>query len=314
MKFAAATAVAVSVLVALPSVTSASSPLGGSGSWTLGESFEGGGGTGDVVWNKAIEGWRGEAPGYFADAASELTAEKGLVLTVTPNVKIVPAEECACAERNVTLGLAVSEPQYQYGFFEASIELASVDGITSSFWLQGKTGEINIVDYIAGEAAGKQGVHCFNVDGVEDLSVTSSVAAAAGASASAAVYGVDWSSTAVKFYKDGVLTKTISESDDGFACMQQPMSVIFSTEIAGKSVPEGLGAPTSMTAGWYKYWQSSESEEVDPPVDTGEGEGETETETETNNGKNETGKASAASKIWAQIAVTAAAGMLAALF
>lgn len=278
-------------------------------------------------WNMMIDGWKGEAPGFFTEEAVSFSAQ-GAALTVSYPAE-APAEDCACAARSVALGLVSSKQQFQYGFFEASVQIADADGITSSFWLQGASGEINVLDYTRGNPTGSLGAHCFGADkGDGDISKKvefDATDAVQTGTAPVQVYGVDWSSEAIKFYQDGVLTATLTASDDVFACLNQPMNVIMSTEVAASSVPEGLGT-TTMEVSAFQYWTTAESEVVDPvdPVveddtedkDDTEGEDDTEGGDDTE-GEDEKGTApntsGASSAFAAMLAATVGGGIAAML-
>ena len=146
-----------------------------------------------------------------------------------------------------------------------------------------------VQDYTRGIPTGSLGAHCFGADKADgdmakkvEFDATDAVQTG---TAPVQVYGVDWSSEAIKFYQDGVLTATLTASDDVFACLNQPMNVIMSTEVAASSVPEGLGT-TTMEVSAFQYWTTAESEVVDPvdPVveddteDKDDTEGEDDTE------------------------------------
>jgi len=316
---AAAAAATTLLLLCAPNVAIAENlyePNGASASssWTLQNGGPAIGTPSDsVYWETKIDGWRGEAPGLFTADAVEF--DTGATFTVKHPVEF-PKEDCACAERNVSLGLVSSVKQYQYGFFEASVQAAgAVDGITSSFWLQGASGEINIMDYTQGAATGTRGAHCFydGDDGKGDFDHREDVTMTA---AAAQVFGVEWTSKAINFYQDGTLTHSLSEADPVFACLNQPMNIIFSTEVAAASVPEGL-TTTSMEVDYFRYWTSAESViTVTKAADTAEpvtDRPNSPNRTDTNETKKDAPNDSATSALVVTVGVTVAAGVVAML-
>ena len=116
-------------------------------------------------------------------------------------------------------------------------------------------------------ALGSRGAHCFggeNGDG--DVNKKADVDMSASLK-NGGVFGVEWSSTGIKFYHDGVLALSLTTADPVFACLNQPMNVIFSTEVADSSVPDALTS-TAMKATYFRYWTSKESVVTDTTADT----------------------------------------------
>lgn len=201
-------------------------------------------------WDQSIEGWTGTAPGFFQDSNVVLTgAGKLNLVTKFEDGATPPGSECSCGFEDVTLPLVTSSKMFQYGYFEVKAKFADAK-VLSSFWLQGKTGEINVFETDGAKASSNY--HCFDPSDGSATVEASEVLSAAGFDPSDAfhVYGLEWSASGIKYYVDGKMVRQVTSAKAG--CLDQPMAIILSVEPTS-STPASFGTYTSKVE-YFRRW------------------------------------------------------------
>ena len=192
------------------------------------------------------------------DAAA--TTDHELVLTTKEDIGYLPDSNmsCDCSFSDISTPLAVSSTALTFGFYEIRAKMADAS-LRSSFWLQGDSGEINILDTVPASINNglrvNNNYHCFDQvnDGIFGSSTESNETAIANLDPSDGyhTYGVDRTTNgAVKFYVDGMLIRTLTPNDA--SCLEQPMYVIFSMETITE---EGIPSPFTTYTSHIKYFR-----------------------------------------------------------
>jgi hypothetical protein len=153
---------------------------------------------------------------------------------------------------------------YKYGFFEFSAKFAKAS-VLQSIWLQSKTGEINVADFIEGTTRGNSltnNYHCFdaNAEKASDtISGTSFDYFDANPSfnpAELVTYGLDWDENGIDIYINGDLVSSHSAS-----CLNEPMHVIFSIDAVAAELPSWSEEYT-MRVNYFRHWTKAVDGEV----------------------------------------------------
>ena len=96
----------------------------------------------ETKWSVSFPGWHGTPPAAF-DASSVIWDNDGMVNLQTINVEGTdyvhppPDDTCSCAYEAFTSGVLYSVATVEHGYFEVRARTANVDGLQSSFFLQG---------------------------------------------------------------------------------------------------------------------------------------------------------------------------------
>jgi len=217
-------------------------------------------------WATSMPGWVGTAPGAFDDAQVVVANVgknwanngKGLLKIKAADNNFFPAgvdDECDCGYTGIATGMVMSTKTYGYGFYEFADVRLSKSGLLSSIWLQGASGEINVIDSSVaadGTHSMKSTYHCFDQ---ADAGGANTVSGAAYDHIAAHpkfdvtkphTYAVDWSADGVDIYVDDEKVHSYSadclnaDSTDG-------MNIILSMEATENPVSWKNNKQNSMT-------------------------------------------------------------------
>jgi len=240
------------------------------------DEFDAAGAISAAKWTQELGEWKGTPPGAFKQGNAAISSGKQLVLTSKNDAGFVPAgidENCDCGFGDISTPLVVSSSFLTYGFYEVRAKMAKAS-LLSSFWLQGESGEINILDTVPASINNglkvSNNYHCFDPAG--DGSKTEDDENTIGnldPSDGFHTYGVERQASGVKFYVDGKLVRTLtSNTVSDASCLQQPMSVIFSMEtIESEGIPSAFNTHTSNLE-YFRFWSHSTAPPVTPSPPT----------------------------------------------
>lgn len=221
-------------------------------------------------WETSMPGWAGTAPGAFEDAQVVVANVgktwandgQGLLKINAADKNFFPEgvdADCDCGYTGIATGMVVSTKTYGYGYYEFNQVRLSKSGLLSSIWLQGPSGEINVMDSSVaadGTHSMKSTYHCFDqadVGGANTVSGEAYDHIAADPDFDVTKfhqYGVDWSADGVDIYVDGAKVHSYSagclnaDSDAG-------MNVILSMEATENPVSWTEFKQTSMMIGKF---------------------------------------------------------------
>ena len=206
--------------------------------------------------------WDGREPSHFA-SQNAATSHGILELRSTSSVKNLA--DVKNPEKDVwvlSACVASRQPIARYGYYEARLKASRLP-MTSSFWLQGKYSEIDVVEQV-GASAKHPGLdqfmlmnsHFFSGGWNNDKATPNRWQMATGTADDFHIYGVWWKDEdTLWFYCDG---KKAAEVKTGGAFLE-PMYLFFDTEVftwEGLPTVEALsdGTKNTMRVDWVRSW------------------------------------------------------------
>ena len=206
-------------------------------------------------WATSLDGWAGAAPAFFSDGA---VTTNGKDLMLQQRYAPVPEDlaGCECGFENITTGMVVSKNAFKYGFFEVSANIPPSD-FQTAFWLQGLSGEVNIIEASPGKE--EMGHTCFT-PGQDQVSSRVPVPTSAFSAPSPDVdfhtYGLSWDAAGLTYYIDGEQVHTVESSSVADGCLDQDMTVFLSTESSDAATHRaaGTGAADLATVQYFRRW------------------------------------------------------------
>ena len=206
--------------------------------------------------------WAGREPSRF-DTANVAVGDGLLRLRAVPAVDAL--EQVGDPEKDVWVlssAVASTEPLASYGYYEARFKASSLS-MTSSFWLQGRYSEIDVVEQVGAprDHPDHAGLMLMNThyykDGWENDVATPRRWRMPYASAEAFhVYGAWWrDEDTVVFYHDGVAVDSVKTG----GAFDEPMYLFLDTEVfvwEGLPSVESLNDPgrNAMQVDWVRSW------------------------------------------------------------
>ncbi|MEH1014318.1 glycoside hydrolase family 16 protein [Micromonospora sp. CPCC 206060] len=179
------------------------------------------------------------------------------------------------AGKSYTAGGVVSKQRFRYGYYESRLRVADGAGWHGAFWLMAGDGSTT---YSADQ---RTEIDIFENDSVNPTFTHQNVHLWAGSGVKAApskngwygpacfdvrqwhTYGVDWSETAVRFYVDGVPTRTTSylpsENTHDYVA-------IWLTSIGYGALPDDSRLPSATQFDWVRFWQRDAYVDNDGPA------------------------------------------------
>ena len=221
------------------------------------------------AWDTSLGDWKGTAPGAF-DAKNVGATANQLTLKTTYDTGFTPAggdPDCDCGFENIATSMVVTKKRFQYGFFEAKA-MAHSSSLVNSFWLQGATSEINIMEIVTDNKKLRSNHHCWDAvaeqgDGTVDSQQAAYTAGSSFTWSSMHTYGVDWQPTEIKFYVDGKLSRTLKKSQYSASrqeCMDEPMNIILSTETSpSEGIPSPFSSAKNFVVDYVRYWDTKQA-------------------------------------------------------
>ena len=223
-------------------------------------------------WMPHLTYWKGRPPSEF-DPKNVSVAGGCLLLRSTSMVKSLAEVKVPSKDIWVRAACVSSKgPVAFYGYYEARVK-ASKLSMTSSFWLQGKYSEIDVVEQIG--AAIKppdrgdfmaMNTHAFNHGWAKDVSTPVNWKMPTGAAADFHVYGVWWKDKeTIWFYHNGERVAVVKPKCE----FLEPMKMIFDTEVFfqhGPPTVESLNdaAANAMKVDWVRAWKLTKTEVPSP--------------------------------------------------
>jgi len=212
------------------------------GGWTGFEPFsdEFGGTALDAnKWEPFLRIWKGRQPGLFH--SPNVMVENGC-LALTMRKETVPEMKQDPSYHTYTCAVVASTQYTRYGYFEIRARAMASAG-SSSFWFFGSTKdwwiEVDVFE-LGGKAPGHEqaynmNAHVFKENGKADHWNTGGTWQAPWRVADDFhVYGFEWSPQQLSYYVDGVLVRTLTNTN-----WHQPMRMVFDSE----TMPDWFGLP-----------------------------------------------------------------------
>jgi hypothetical protein len=212
--------------------------------------------------------WRGREPSRFSEA-NVVVADGFLNLRSTVNAAL--RSKVKDPEKDVWVDAACISsqgPLARHGFYAARLK-ASRLSMTSSFWLQGKFSEIDIVEQFGASAKYPDkamlmlsNTHYFRDGWAKDKVTPTTWPMPTGAADAFHVYGVWWKDPrTIWLYHDGVKVAEMTPP----AGFDEPFYLFFDTEVFtwhGLPTVESLADPTcnTMQVDWVRSWQLEAAE------------------------------------------------------
>lgn len=152
-------------------VQGADDPSGGgifNGAWNfnfdLSDEFSDGDSFDTTKWQADFPGWHGMPPGAFSASNTEVENDRLSISARLDSTFNFPGQEesCSCPYERITTGCLYSKATIKYGYFEIRAQTANVDGLQSSFFLQGTKSEISVLEANGRSSKIEMTHHCFN--------------------------------------------------------------------------------------------------------------------------------------------------------
>ncbi len=207
--------------------------------------------------------WKGRQPSRFAET-NVLVRHGQLELRTTTNLSDLSEVKDPTRDVWVQAACVTSrDPVAFYGYYESRLRASRLSA-TSSFWLQGKTTEIDVAEELGVPAKGAwrsdymlMDLHFFTGDPKQDFHTPARARMRSGASDQFHVYGVWWKDkSSVVFYLDGKeVARSTPKSD-----FVEPMYLFFDTEIFQDAGLPDIGSlkddrRNTMYVDWVHSWK-----------------------------------------------------------
>ena len=207
--------------------------------------------------------WQGREPSHFepgnvSTSGGQLRLRSDTLLTSLAAVKD-PEKDVWVRSACVSSAAPIAGP----GYYEARVK-ASALCMTSSFWLQGKYSEIDVVEEVgrslknpASDSLMQMTTHYFAGGWDHDKVTTARWRMPSGAADDYHVYGVWWKDkNTILFYHDGVQVASLQTGGK----FGEPMYLFFDTEVfkwEGLPTPETLKDKrlNTMSVDWVRAWR-----------------------------------------------------------
>lgn len=224
-------------------------------------------------WQPRQPYWAGREPSRF-DPANVSVRGGHLLLCSTTSIHSLTEVRDPLKDVWVQSACVASlAPIAKYGYYEARMRASDLS-MTSSFWLQGKYSEIDVVEQLGhslkNPAKGTQmlmNTHYFPHGWGQDVATPRQVPMLTGSAQAYHTYGVWWKDAeSVLFYLDG---KQVAEVKTG-GPFGEPMYLFFDTEVftwEGLPTVESLRDPrrNTMSVDWVRAWTPVRDEQKRAP-------------------------------------------------
>lgn len=211
-------------------------------------------------WKKAFPQWYGRAPGAFSGGNGRVRqGEARLTTKYEPDYSYPePSDGCACTYQDFTTSLIMSKFTVQGGRFEIRAK-APAQSLLSSFWLQGATSEIAVMETVGASASNTSSdhymdtaIHCFDESATQSSDVVTHDLGS-NSTLDYHVYGIVWLDGQITYYMDDTVLRTVSAP----SCSEEPMSIIFTLEtIVEAGLPDTSSYPANGAHFFVDYIRS----------------------------------------------------------
>jgi beta-glucanase (GH16 family) len=209
-------------------------------------------------WTVGMKWWKGRQPAFFSD--KNVTVSRGMLHLVMRKEKLPPELEKLGYKDYTSAGL-YTKARSRYGYYEVKARPMDSAG-SSSFWFQqgdapGRITEIDIFE-IGGKAKGFQHKYNMTLHANEvahperHWSVGGVWIAPWRLADDFHVYGLDWSKDELKFYVDGVLVRSVENTQWHF-----PLYLTFDSETMPDwfGMPDDKDLPSTFSIEYVRAWK-----------------------------------------------------------
>jgi beta-glucanase (GH16 family) len=209
-------------------------------------------------WTLGLPGWKGRQPGLFSD--KNVTVSDGRLLLTARKEKLSPEAEKQGYHDYTTAALQ-TRALSSYGYYEVMARPMN-SGASSSFWFShcetpGWGNEIDVFE-IGGNAKGFEHkyhmtLHVWQTPTkAEHWEVGGIWLAPWRLADDYHVYGFDWGKDELKFYVDGVLVRTVENTQ-----WHQPLHLIFDSETMPQwfGMPDDKDLPSTFSVEYLRAWK-----------------------------------------------------------
>ena len=211
-------------------------------------------------WSLSTKWWKGRQPALFSPR-NVAVADGKLMLTMRKEK--LPPEEAKLGYHDYTSATLHANVPTCYGYYEVKAKPMNSAG-SSSFWFQqgdtgGRTTEIDVFE-IGGKAKGFQRkynmtMHVFDPpEQGGHWSVGTAWIAPWRLADDYHVYGLDWGKDEIKYFVDGVLVRTVENTD-----WHRPLYLTFDSETMPEwfGMPDDKDLPSTFSVEYVRAWKAA---------------------------------------------------------
>lgn len=209
-------------------------------------------------WVLGVPGWKGRQPALFSDR--NVTVSDGK-LHLTMRKEKLPPEVAKDGYHDYTSAALHSKIRSSYGYYEVMAKPMNSGG-SSSFWfalsgLPDRNTEIDVFE-IGGKAKGFERKYNMTLhtwltpNSKEHWQVGDAWLAPWRLADDYHVYGLDWGKDELKFYVDGVVVRTVENTQ-----WNQPLLLIFDSETMPEwfGMPDDRDLPSTFSVEYVRAWK-----------------------------------------------------------
>jgi beta-glucanase (GH16 family) len=212
-------------------------------------------------WNVGMTWWKGRQPALFSD--KNVTVSDGK-LHLTMRKEKLPTEVDKLGYHDYTSAALHTNARTTYGYFEVKAKPMNSGG-SSSFWFQHGSGpgvvtEIDVFE-IGGKAKGFEKKYNMTLHALNNTSTHWSVGGVWVAPWRLAddyhVYGLDWSKEELRFFVDGVLVRSVENTQ-----WHYPLYLTFDSETMPEwfGMPDDKDLPSTFSVEYVRAWKRKGSQ------------------------------------------------------